>query len=142
VSDFNAVFTDRLLEAAVAVLRRHGVSPRRIEVFRVPGSFDIPVVVKRALSCRSARGRRRYGAFITLGVVLKGRTRHWKQVSDAAAAGTLRAALDTGVPVVHGVVTAATVRQAADRAGGRYGNRGADAALAALRMAGLMKEIG
>ena len=135
VADFNEYFTQRLLDGALDALLRFGVRPRNIDVFHTPGSFEIPLVVKRALKKRS------YNAIITLGMVIKGKTRHFKHVVDAAAAGTLKAMMDSDVPVIHGVVAAENLEQAIDRTGGKFGHKGRDAAKTAIEMANLMKRI-
>lgn len=135
VADFNEYFTARLLEGAVDTLERLGVAGSAIDVYHVPGSFEIPLAVKRILR------KRRHSAIIALGVVIKGETRHFTHVVDAAASGTLKAALAQDIPVIHGVVAAESVRQAIDRTGGKMGNKGRDAARAAVEMARLVKEI-
>ena len=135
VGRFNGFFTAKLLKAAVQTLEHAGVRRSNIEVYHVPGSFEIPVVVKRLVK------KKKFGALITLGVVIKGDTRHFKHVVDAAAAGTARASVDSDIPVIHGVVAAENVGQAIARTGGKLGNKGRDAALAAIEMCGLMRRI-
>ena len=135
VAEFNEYFTAKLLDGALDTLKRHGVRPSNVDAFHVPGSFEIPVIVKRALK------KRRSDAFITLGVILKGENRHWKEISDAAARGTLSASLGTGVPVIHGVITAETREQAVDRIGGKMGHKGRQAAQSALEMADLVRRL-
>ncbi len=133
VSDFNAFYTAKLLDGALETLLGAGVRRSRIEVTHVPGSFEIPLVVKRMLK------RRRYGAIIALGVILKGETRHFEHVADAASRGILKASLESDVPVINAVIPAENERQAAARTGGRLGHRGRDAARSALRMANLLE---
>jgi len=135
VAEFNEYFTVRLLEGALDTLCRHGVPARNVTVYHAPGAFEIPLVLKRVLK------KGRVDAVITLGMVIRGRTRHFKHVVDAAAQGTARASLDFDVPVIHGVVAAENHRQAVERAGGKGGNKGRDAARAALQMADLLKRI-
>ncbi len=133
---FNDFIVEQLLEAAVAELASHGAGPGQVEVIRVPGAYDLPVVVRHVAT------RRRSDAIIALGAVIRGDTPHFDYVAGECAAGLARAAEDTGVPVAFGVLTTEDAEQAAARAGGRAGNRGADAAQAAIRMARLMRELG
>jgi 6,7-dimethyl-8-ribityllumazine synthase len=135
VAEFNEFFTAKLLEGTIDELLRYGVRESNISVFHVPGSFEIPFVVKRALK------KRRFSAFISLGVIFKGETRHYSQVSDAAAKGTLKASLDSDIPVIHGVVTAKCKDHAVDRIGGKLGNRGRQYARSALMMSNLAEKI-
>ncbi len=135
VARFNEYLTSKLLEGAVDTLKRSGVRAGHIDVYHVPGSFEIPLVVKRALK------KRRYNAMITLGVILKGETRHYKQISDNAARGTMEASLAHDIPVIHGVITAESFQQAVERVGGKPGHKGRESALSALEMADLMKRI-
>ena len=116
-------------------LRRHGAAEKQIEVVRVPGAFDLPVVARKlALS-------RRYEALVALGAVIRGQTPHFDYVAGECASGLARIALESGVPIGFGVLTTDTVEQAVDRAGGKAGNKGADAALAALEMANLLRRL-
>ena len=132
---FNDFVVEPLLRGALDALKRHGVSEEQIEILRVPGAFDIPVVVRKlALS-------RRYEALIALGAVIRGDTPHFDYVAGECAAGVARVALESGVPISFGVLTTDTVQQAMDRAGGKAGNRGADAALVALEMASLLRRL-
>jgi 6,7-dimethyl-8-ribityllumazine synthase len=132
---FNEFVVDPLVEGAVATLRRHGVPASHIEVIRVPGAFEIPLVARKlALSGR-------YDALIALGAVIRGDTPHFDYVAGECAAGIARAALDSGVPVAFGVLTTDTLEQATDRAGGKDGNKGADAALTAIEMANLLRRL-
>ena len=135
VAQFNEYFTQKLLDGALDTLIRHGVKPTSIDVYYVPGAFEIPLVVKRVLR------KRRADAVITLGMVIKGRTRHFAHVVDEAARGTMQAALESDVPVIHGVVAAEDLQQAIDRTGGKIGNKGRDAARAAIETANLLKKI-
>lgn len=128
VSRFNERVTQRLLKGALATLRRHGIHGKQVEVAWVPGAFEIPFAAQRLIR------RRRPAAVIGLGAVIRGETPHFEYLAHAVAQGMMRVALETGVPVIFGVLTTNTVRQAMARAGGKMGNRGADAAAAALAM--------
>ena len=130
---FNALVVDRLIDGALDGLRRHGVADDAIDVVRVPGSVEIPLVAKQL----GASGA--YAAVICLGAVVRGDTAHYDHVCAMAAQGIMRAGLDTGVPVIFGVLTCDTMEQAQDRAGGKAGNKGFDAAVSAIEMVNLMK---
>lgn len=132
---FNEFVVEPLLRGALDALRRHGVSEKQIEIVRVPGAFDIPIVARKlALS-------RRYEALIALGAVIRGQTPHFDYVAGECAGGIARIALETAVPIAFGVLTTDTVEQAVDRAGGKAGNKGADAALVAIEMANLLRRL-
>jgi 6,7-dimethyl-8-ribityllumazine synthase len=126
---FNEEVVKRLVDGALEALARHGVPAERIDVYWVPGSFELPQ------AARMLARTRRYDAIACVGAVIKGATPHFEYVSGAAAQGITQAALDTGVPVSFGVITALNAEQAWERAGGAVGNRGEEAALAALEMA-------
>ncbi|MCL6499740.1 MAG: 6,7-dimethyl-8-ribityllumazine synthase [Firmicutes bacterium] len=132
-SRFNEGTTRLLVEGALDGLRRCGVE--EVDVAWVPGAFEIPLVAARL--ARSGR----YDAVVCVGAVVRGQTPHFEYVAGQSAAGIARAALDSGVPVLYGVVTADDPQQAADRAGGKAGNRGRDAALAAVEMATLLRQL-
>lgn len=132
---FNASIVEPLLQGALDTLSKHGAAEGQIEVFRVPGAFEIPLVARKLALTR------RYGALIALGAVVRGDTPHFDYVAGECAAGISRVQLDTGVPVIFGVLTTDNLQQALDRAGGQAGNKGADAALAALEMAGLLRRL-
>jgi len=132
---FNDFVVARLVDGAVDALLRHGASEKNLELVRVPGSFDMPLIVRRLAQSK------RYDAIVALGAVVKGETAHFDYVAGECAAGLARAALDSGVPVGFGVLTCDSFEQAIDRAGGKAGNKGADAALAALEMANLLKRL-
>jgi 6,7-dimethyl-8-ribityllumazine synthase len=132
---WNADVTDRLLEGALATLRAASVADDRITVARVPGAFELPVVASRL--ARSGR----VAAVICLGAVIKGDTEHDRYINDSVANALQRIACDTGVPVMFGVLTCNTFQQAADRAGGKDGNKGAEAAAAAIEMAALLRTL-
>lgn len=132
---FNELIVDRLLEGCLTALRRHGVDDAAVDVARVPGSFEIPVVAKALAETG------RYDAVVCLGAVIKGATDHYDYVCGEAAGGIGAVGRATGVPCIFGVLTCDTMEQALDRAGGKAGNKGADAALAALETADLLHRI-
>lgn len=135
VARFHEPITARLLAGALAALRDHGATDAAIDVTWVPGAFEIPQVALRL--ARSGR----FDALICLGVVIRGETPHFEHVAREAARGIQEVALATGVPTTFGVVTAESEAQAWDRAGGKVGNRGEEAALAALELVGLMARL-
>jgi 6,7-dimethyl-8-ribityllumazine synthase len=130
---FHETVTTKLLEGAVSALKQHGASDGLIEIVWVPGCFELPLAALRAAA------RPDVAAIICLGAVIRGETPHFDYVSQAAATGILRAGLDSGKPVTFGVLTTNTVEQAFERAGGRVGNKGEDAALAAVEMVHVLK---
>jgi 6,7-dimethyl-8-ribityllumazine synthase len=132
---FNDFVVEPLIRGAVDALKRHGSAEKQIEIVRVPGAFDIPIVARKlALS-------RRYDALLALGAVVRGQTPHFDYVAGECASGLARIALETGIPIAFGVLTTDTMEQAVDRAGGKAGNKGADAALAAIEMANLLRRL-
>jgi 6,7-dimethyl-8-ribityllumazine synthase len=132
---FNDFVVEPLIRGALDALKRHGSSEKQIEIARVPGAFDIPIVARKlALS-------RRYDALIALGAVVRGQTPHFDYVAGECASGLARIALESGIPIAFGVLTTDTMEQAVDRAGGKAGNKGADAALAAIEMANLLRRL-
>jgi 6,7-dimethyl-8-ribityllumazine synthase len=133
---FNDLITERLLAGALDTLERHGVADDDITVVWVPGSFEMPVTAK-ALAARDD-----IDAVITLGAVIRGATGHYDLVAGQAAAGIARAGLDTGIPVIFGVLTTETLEQALDRAGAKVGNKGAEAAATAIEMVHVLRAIG
>ncbi len=135
VARFNEFVTRKLLEGALAALERHGVNGEDISVFWVPGSFELPLVARtEALSGK-------LDAVVCLGAVIRGETAHFDYVAGQAASGIARASQDSGVPVTFGVLTTDTVEQAINRAGGKSGNKGYDAAVSAIEMANLVREL-
>lgn len=132
---FNEELVRRLVAAALDVLRRAGADDSGLEVLWVPGSFELP------LAARWLAERGDVDAVLAFGVVIRGDTEHFRLVADAASQGLMRVSLDTGVPVLNGVLAAYDADQAASRAGGVHGNRGADVALAAVAMANLRAEV-
>jgi len=135
VARFNELVTRALLSGAEDGLARHGVEPEGVDVAWVPGSFEIPV------TARMLAESGRYQAVVCLGAVIRGETPHFDQVANQASSGIARVALDTGVPVIFGIITADTLEQALERAGGKMGNKGYDAAVAAIEMANLMRGL-
>ena len=135
VSRFNEFISRKLLDGCLDALERHGVGPKDIEVFWVPGSFEIPLMAQK-LSVKKG-----YDAIIALGAVLRGQTPHFDFVAAECAKGVAQAAMQSGKPVVFGVITADTLEQAIERAGTKSGNKGADAAASAIEMANLFEKI-
>lgn len=134
-SRFNDFITSKLLEGAIDSLRRHGASESEMTVIWVPGSFEIPLVSKKL----AASGK--FDAVLALGAVIRGSTAHFDYVAAEVSKGVAQASLDTGVPVIFGVLTTDTIEQAIERAGTKAGNKGADSALAAVEMVDLLKNI-
>jgi 6,7-dimethyl-8-ribityllumazine synthase len=136
VSRFNDFICDRLLGGALDGLQRSGAEESNIEVFKVPGAFEIPLLAKKVASSH------RYDALICLGAVIRGSTPHFDFVASEVSKGIATVSLETGVPVSFGVLTTDTLEQAIERAGSKAGNKGWDAAMAAIEMANLLKQIG
>ncbi|MFS8629827.1 MAG: 6,7-dimethyl-8-ribityllumazine synthase [Bacillales bacterium] len=134
-SRFNEFITTRLLSGAEDALKRHGVSEEDITVAWVPGAFEIPLVAKKL----AASGK--FDAVITLGTVIRGATPHFDYVSNEVAKGVAAAGMETGTPVIFGVLTTDTIEQAIERAGTKAGNKGWDAAVSAIEMANLFKQL-
>ncbi len=134
-SRFNEFVVEPLIRGALDALRRHGVADKQIDIVRVPGAFDIPVVARKLALAH------RHEALIALGCVIRGQTPHFDYVAGECAGGIARIALESGVPIAFGVLTTDTAEQAVDRAGGKAGNKGADAALVALEMANLLRRL-
>jgi 6,7-dimethyl-8-ribityllumazine synthase len=132
---FNEPITKRLVDGAIGAFQAHAVSPADIEVYWVPGSFELP----QAALHLAVTGR--YAALVCLGVVIRGQTPHFEHVAREAATGIREVALTTGVPATFGVITALSEEQAWDRAGGEVGNRGEEAAEAALEMAEFVRRV-
>lgn len=135
VSRFNDLVTNRLLAGALDALERLGAEEKNVTVYKVPGSFDLPPVAKRL----AASGR--WDAVICLGTIIRGETSHFEYVAAEAARGIATAAMETGVPIVFGVITADTLEQALDRAGAKGGNKGFEAAMVAIELANLYREM-
>jgi 6,7-dimethyl-8-ribityllumazine synthase len=136
VARFNEIITTRLVDGAIDGLVRHGVDRADIDVARTPGCLEIPIVAKKLVD------KGNYGAVICLGAVIRGGTPHFEYVSAEVNRGISRISLDTGTPVIQGIITADTLEQAIERAGAKAGNRGFAAAVSAIEMANLMQNIG
>ncbi len=134
-SRFNDLIVDRLLHGAVDGLTRHGVAADDIDVVWVPGAWELPVIARQL--ARSGN----YVAVVCLGAVIRGSTAHFEHVAGQCAAGIQRVALETGIPVTFGVLTTDTIEQAIERAGSKAGNKGTEAALAALETANLLTQL-
>lgn len=132
---FNDLIVDRLLHGALDGLTRHGVAADDIDVVWAPGAWELPIVAQRL--ARSGR----YAAVVCLGAVIRGSTAHFEHVAGQCAAGIQRVALETGIPVTFGVLTTDTIEQAIERAGTKAGNKGAEAALAALETVNLLSQL-
>jgi len=132
---FNETITKSLLEGALSALRRHGLDDGSITVAWVPGAFELPIAAKRL----AASGE--FDAVVCLGAVIRGATTHYDYVCNQASAGIARVALDTGVPVIFGVLTTETIEQAIERSGTKAGNKGFDSAVAAIEMADLLRQL-
>jgi 6,7-dimethyl-8-ribityllumazine synthase len=135
VSRFNDFICDRLLGGALDALKRSGAEESNIEVFKVPGAFEIPLLTKKVAASK------RYDALICLGAVIRGSTPHFDYVASEVSKGIAAVSLETGLPVSFGVLTTDTLEQAIERAGSKAGNKGWDAAMAAIEMANLFKQI-
>lgn len=136
ISRFNEFISGKLLDGAQDALLRHGVSEDDIDIARTPGSLEIPLVALKL--ARTGR----YDAIICLGAVIRGGTPHFDYVATELSKGIAKIALETGLPVIHGVITADTMEQAIERAGTKKGNKGFDAAVSAIEMANLLKSLG
>ena len=132
---FNEVITRKLVDGALACFRAHGVNEDDVAVVWVPGAFEIPPVAQRL--ARSGA----FDAVVCLGAVIRGATPHFDHVANQTAAGIARAAQETGVPVIFGILTTDTIEQAIERAGTKAGNKGFDAAVAAIEMANLLRQL-
>ncbi len=135
VSRFNNFITKRLLDGAIDALVRHGVKEEDIDIFWVPGSYEIPAATLKV----AQRGK--YNAVICLGTVIRGETPHFDYIASESAKGIAQVGLSTGVPTIYGVITTETLEQAINRAGAKTGNKGAEAALSALEMTNLFDQI-
>lgn len=134
-SRFNEFITTKLLGGAMDTLQRHGVNESDITIAWVPGAFEIPLVAKRMAQSGA------YHAVLALGCIIRGATPHFDYVAAEAAKGVGHAMLDTGVPILFGILTTENIEQAVERAGTKAGNKGADAAMGALEMVNLMEQI-
>lgn len=136
ISRFNEFIGGKLLSGAIDELKRHGVEDSNIDIIWCPGAFEIPLISKK---CAQSG---KYSAIITLGAVIKGSTSHYDYVCAEVSKGVASVSLETGVPVIFGVLTTENIEQAIERAGTKAGNKGADAAKSAIEMANLVKIIG
>ena len=134
-SRFNEFITKKLVEGAQDALLRHGVSEDDIEIAWVPGTFEIPLVAKKLALTK------RYDAVICLGAVIRGATPHAEYIASEVTKGIAKVGLETGLPIIYGVITADTLEQAIERAGTKKGNKGFEAAVSAIEMANLLKSI-
>jgi len=135
VSRFNNFITERLLEGALDALRRHGGKEENLEIVRVPGSFEIPLLAKQLASSG------RFDAVICLGALIRGGTIHFDVLSAEVTKGVAQVGLETGVPITFGVITTDTLEQAIERAGTKMGNKGWEAAESAIELVNLLKAI-
>ncbi|MGG5254342.1 6,7-dimethyl-8-ribityllumazine synthase [Neobacillus sp. SM06] len=135
VGRFNELITSKLLSGAQDALKRHGVKEADVDVAWVPGAFEIPLIAKKMADSK------KYDAVITLGTVIRGATPHFDYVCNEAAKGVSAAALNSGIPVIFGVLTTDSIEQAIERAGTKAGNKGWDAATAAIEMANLSRAM-
>lgn len=136
ISRFNEFFSKKMLEGAQDALLRHGVIEDDIELAWTPGSFEIPLIAQKMAQTK------KYDAIICLGAVIRGSTPHFDHISAEVTKGIAKVNLDTGVPVIYGVITTDTLEQAIERSGSKAGNKGFDAAVSAIEMANLVKSIG
>lgn len=135
VSRFNEFITSRLLEGAIDALIRHGAIETDIEIVKVPGSFEIPIIAKKLAQSG------KFHAIICLGTLIRGATPHFDYIASEVSKGIALVGLETGIPVSFGVITADTIEQAIERAGSKSGNKGWDAALVAIEMARVIEQI-
>ncbi len=136
VGRFNSLISEKLLEGAVDCIVRHGGEEKNITVVRVPGSFEIPLIAKKLAKTKD------YDAVICLGAVIRGSTPHFDFVANEVSKGIATVSLETEIPIAFGVLTTDTIEQAVERAGTKMGNKGFDAALSAIEMVNLIKNIG
>ncbi len=136
ISRFNELITSRLLDGARDAFQRHGVAEDKVDTAWTPGAFEIPMVAKKLAQTG------RYDAVVCLGAVIRGGTPHFEYVASEVNKGIALVSLETGIPVIQGIITADTLEQAIERAGAKEGNRGFAAAVAGIEMANLMKNIG
>jgi 6,7-dimethyl-8-ribityllumazine synthase len=135
VSRFNDFITNKLLDGALDALLRHGVKEEDIDIIKVPGSFEIPMVARRL----ALKGT--YNALICLGTIIRGATPHFEYIAAEVSKGIASASIETGLPIAFGIITSDTIEQAVERAGAKSGNKGWDAAITAIEMAQLLKKL-
>ena len=135
VARWNSFVVEHLLEGAVDALRRHGITEKQLTIYRTPGAFEIPLAVKKVADSK------KYDAIIALGAVIRGGTPHFEYVAGECVKGLGQVSLNAGIPVAFGVLTVDTIEQAIERSGTKAGNKGAEAALSALEMVNLLKQM-
>jgi len=135
ITRFNSFIVDRLLDGALDALRKQGVQDRDITIVKVPGSYELPLTVKKMIESGS------YDAVIALGAVIRGGTPHFEYVAGECVKGLSQVSLNTGIPIAFGVLTVDTIEQAIERAGTKAGNKGAEAALTAIEMLSLTRHL-
>ncbi len=135
VARFNSFIVDKLLDGALEALQKHGVLDRDITIVRVPGAYELPVAVKKMASSEE------YDAIIALGAVIRGGTPHFEYVAGECVKGLSHVAMDSGLPITFGVLTVDTIEQAIERAGTKAGNKGEEAALTAMEMVSLLRQL-
>ena len=135
VARFNSFITDKLVEGALDTIERHGGNKQNVDVFKVPGCFEVPMAAQKLAS------KSKYDAIICLGALIRGETPHFDYIASECTKGISAIALQAQIPVTYGIITANTVDQAVNRAGVKVGNKGADAALAAIEMVDLYNKI-
>ncbi|MDZ7640986.1 MAG: 6,7-dimethyl-8-ribityllumazine synthase [Desulfurivibrio sp.] len=135
ISRFNSFIAEKLLEGAIDTLTRSGAEPQDIEVARVPGAYELPLVAGKMA------GSGRYDAVICLGVIIRGSTPHFDFVANEAAKGIAQVGMESGLPVIFGVLTTDTIEQAIERAGSKAGNKGSECAAAAVEMVDLLSKL-
>ena len=135
IARFNEFITGKLLDGAQDAMKRHGVGESDVDIAWAPGSFEIPLVAKKLAETK------KYDAVICLGAVIRGATPHFEYVANEVSKGIAKVGLDAGIPVTYGIITADNLEQAIERAGTKAGNRGFDAAVNAIEMANLLKDI-
>ncbi len=135
ISRFNDFITSKLLDGAMDALLRHGAKEDDIDIVKVPGSFEIPMVAKRM----ALKGE--FNAIICLGTIIRGATPHFEYIAAEVSKGIASASMDTGVPIAFGIITSDTIEQAIERAGTKSGNKGWDAAITAIEMVQLLKKL-
>lgn len=136
VSRFNSFVVESLLEGAIDALKRHGINESDLEIIRVPGAFEMPIAAQRLAA------NKKYDAIIALGAVIRGGTPHFEYVAGECVKGLSQVSLNADIPVSFGVLTVDSIEQAIERAGTKAGNKGAEAALGALEMVNLLKQLG
>jgi len=135
VARWNSFVVEHLLEGAIDALKRHGITEKQLTIYRAPGAFEIPLVVKKVAE------QKKFDAIIALGAVIRGGTPHFEYVAGECVKGIGQISLNAGIPVAFGVLTVDTIEQAIERSGTKAGNKGAEAALSALEMVNLLKQL-